>query len=168
MTITETSAQRYERLAGEQYQLHRIEPEKRTPEQAARVSAVRSELLEIVATAPDGYCLPKLADDLVTLAQAHGWQTLAQWTPPGYSGEPYVTVQVGRLISPAERESYRGDRWAYKLTWHSRNCPAGKVRLFGQGTAVTPDDPSGRAGAPSVRAIRAVIAAHPAPAAVES
>jgi hypothetical protein len=156
-------AARYARLDAEFSALQRIHPDQRTAEQAARGAAVLAELLEIVATPPPGYGLPALAAGLVAHAEAHGWQTLVQWTRPDYDGEPFVTVQVGRALTAEEREHHHGDRWTYRLTWHSRGCPPGRVRLFGQGSAITPDEPSGRSPAPSVKAVRAVIEAHPAP-----
>lgn len=142
--IVETLEQEYNRLASE-----------RTSEAVRRVR-------EIVAIPPQGYQLPKSAADLIAHAEAHGWMSLVQWTPPGYEGEPFVTVQVGRRLVEGEMPDARGSKWIYKLTWHSRDCAAGKVRLFGCGHSVTPDHPAGT-DAPSVKSIRATIEQHPAP-----
>lgn len=48
----------------------------------------------------------------------------------------------------------------HRLSWHSRGCPPGRLRLYGV-TATTPDHPTWHDG-PSLRAIREVITAHPA------
>ncbi|MFK8850437.1 hypothetical protein [Streptomyces sp. Ac-502] len=54
--------------------------------------------------------------------------------------------------------------WLYELTYHSRGCPVGKVKRFGAGRGLTPDKaPGEHPPAPSLKAIRAVISAHPAP-----
>jgi hypothetical protein len=162
-TTTElTLVERYRRLDFEHYTLRRVEPDERTADQRARLVAVHHELREILAAPPAGYELPKAATDLLAFAEAHGWMAQAQWTSPEYDGEPYVSVQVARRVTEAERDQYRGDRWSYQLTWHSRDCAAGKVRRFGSGTAITPGSPSTH-DAPSVKAIRAVIEANPAP-----
>lgn len=163
----ETPAQRYHHLDFELYTLRRIEPGERTEDQLARMRVVAGELREILATPPAGYELPKAATDLMTFVEAHGWMAQAQWTSPEYEGEPYVRVQVARRVGESERELYRGDRWSYQLTWHSRDCAPGKVRRFGSGTAVTPESPNTH-DAPSVKAIRAVVEANPAPVVVES
>lgn len=163
-TATETLAAEYNRLTGEDAELSAAVRKvgAATPEQAERQREIRTRLRELHATPPDGYALPKLAADLVEHAEAHGWTTRAQWTALGYVGEPYVTVQVGRLVAEADGYLGLGDRWTYSLTWHSRDCAPGKVRLFGSGIAVTPANP-GSHSAPSVKAIRAVIEQHPAP-----
>lgn len=160
MNHTETDVQRLDQLDRELHSLRRIHPEERTDEQRERMRAVAKELTELLSIPPAGYSLPKAAEDLMSYAQAHGWSTEALWTALGYDGEPSVRVRVGRQLTGEERDEHRGDRWVYELTWHSRDCAPGKVRRFGQGTAVTPDDPATR-GCPSLKAIREVIAAHP-------
>lgn len=125
----------------------------------------KSSMEEVLSTPPEGYSVPKAVTDLLTHAKAHGWLTAARWTSPTYEGEPFLTVQVGRLVTDEERDDYRGDRWLFSLTWHSRDCAPGKVKRFGQGTAVTPDHPSTHY-APSVKAIRETIATHPVAVAV--
>ena len=161
-TTTETLGQEYNRLLGEQAQLSAAA--RRTgsisPQDKQRHSEVTRRIREILTTPPQGYELPKLAADLVAHAEAHGWLSLVQWTPPDYPGEPFVSVQVGRRLQEGEMPDARGDKWVYKLTWHSRGCAVGKVRLFVRGTAATPDSPAD-SDAPSVKEIRAVIAANP-------
>lgn len=163
-TATETLAAEFERLSYERYELIKqlSAPGGDTPASRERMRVVSQRMREITATPPDGYSLPKQAADLVAHAEAHGWTTRVQWTAPGYSGEPYVTVQVGRLVTGADGYVGTGDRWTYERTWHSRDCAPGKVRLFGQGVATTPDHPAHH-NAPSVKGIMAVITAHPAP-----
>ncbi|KUN16472.1 hypothetical protein AQJ23_45180 [Streptomyces antibioticus] len=160
MTNTETDVQRYDRLSTEFRSLRRVHPDERTDEQRERMRDVARELTELLSLPPAGYSLPKAAADLMAYAKAHGWSTEALWTALGYGGEPFVNVRVGRLLTGEERDGHRGDRWVYELTWHSRDCAPGKVRRFGQGTAVTPDEPATR-GCPSLKAIRAIIAANP-------
>lgn len=135
-----------------------------TPEQRQRHREIQRRLAEIAATPPDGYELPKLAADLVEFAKGRGWLTLVQWTPPDYSGEPYVTVEVGRKLNGAEAAQHRSDTFHYQITWHSRDCEPGRLRKFG-GCAKTPDSPQWH-DVPSVRKIRETIAANPAPDAV--
>lgn len=117
---------------------------------------------ETPTESPDGYSLPKAAADLITHAHAYGWIAEAYWTPADSAGDPFVQVQVGRLLTEAERKKYRGPYWLYALTWHSRDCPPGRLRRFGTGTASTPDSPATHS-APSVKRIREIIAANPAP-----
>lgn len=154
---SETVAEEYSRLVGEQHELSAAARRNDgLPEEGKqRFREVAQRLREILAIPPDGYTLP---------AEAHGWVALAQWTSLGYVGDPFVTVQVGRLVTEADGYLGLGDRWKYNLTWHSRGCAPGKVRLFGSGIAVTPANPGG-GYAPSVKAIRAVIEQHPAPGA---
>ncbi|MFK4187263.1 hypothetical protein ACI2L4_25115 [Streptomyces sparsogenes] len=161
MTIAceETAVERYNRLYDELQTLRRIEPAQRTKEHSDRYKAVSAELLAILAIAPEGYTLPKAAADLIAHAEAHGWKTMVQWTHPGWEEEKYVMVRVGREVDEAEREQFRGDGWFYKLTWHSRGCAPGRLRLFGSGLAETPDNPATH-DAPSVRRIRAIITEH--------
>jgi hypothetical protein len=163
--VTETQAQERERLTYEQRELGKTIREGGTaPEARERLRAVTLRLREIAATAPPGYALPKAAADLAAHAEAHGWMALVQWTPPAYSGEPYVSVQVGRLVTEADGYLGLGDRWKFEVSWHSRGCAPGKVRMFGNGHAVTPANPGG-GYAPSVKTIRAVIEQHSAPSA---
>jgi hypothetical protein len=136
-----------------------------TPEQKQRHREIQKRLAEIAAIPPDGYELPKLAVDLMEFAEERGWKARAQWTALGYDGEPYVTVEVGRMLGEAEAAKHRGSTFHYQITWHSRDCEPGKVRKFGAGLAKTPDHPQWH-DAPSVRKIRETIAANPAPDAV--
>lgn len=163
-TTTETPAAEFQRLSYERYELIKqiSTPGGGTPQARERMRAVARRMAEITATPPEGYALPKAASDLVAYAEAHGWRALVQWTAPGYPGEPYVTVQVGRLVTEADGYVGTGDQWVYKRTWHSRGCAPGKVRLFGQGIASTPGHPAHH-DAPSVKGIKAVISAYPAP-----
>ncbi|MCX4912885.1 hypothetical protein [Streptomyces sp. NBC_00687] len=136
-----------------------------TPEQKQRHREIQRRLAEIVAIPPDGYALPKIVADLMEFARERGWKTLVQWTAPGYDDDPFVTVEVGRKLTEQEAKVYRSDTFHFRLTWHSRDCEPGKVKKFGSGTAQTPDHPQWRDG-PSVRKIREIIHAHPAPDAV--
>ncbi|MFD1832429.1 hypothetical protein ACFSJS_22680 [Streptomyces desertarenae] len=160
----ETLRQEYERLCDAQAAVESIARRggEIAPEIRQQYTATAARLREILAVPPDGYTLPRAAADLVAHAAAHGWQTLVQWTPPGWDGEPYVRVQVGRRLTAEEAADHPAGVYLYELTWHSRDCPPGRLRRFGSGLARTPDRPAAH-GAPSVRAIRAVIAAHPAP-----
>jgi hypothetical protein len=170
-TATETLEQEYDRLADEQAE---ISARRRTtgassPEDVARYVVVTRRLREILTTPPTGYGLPKPLAELVAYAEAHGWLTLVQWTPPGWADEVFVKTQVGRRLTEAEQQAgdYYSDRWLFELTYHSRDCAPGAVRKFGPGGGYTPDRRAAeRAPAPSLKAIRAVIAAHPAPEAV--
>jgi hypothetical protein len=161
----ETPAQRYERLDAALCTLGKVHPNERTEEQREQLRELKASMEELLSTPPEGYAVPKAVTDLLAHATAHGWRTSAVWTALGYEGEPFLRVQVGRLVSEDDREDYRGDRWVYSLTWHSRGCAQGKVKRFGQGTAVTPDQPATHY-APSVKAIRETIAAHPVAVAV--
>ncbi|MGA5130827.1 hypothetical protein ACPCTO_13560 [Streptomyces olivoreticuli] len=116
--------------------------------------------------APDGYALPKAAADLVAHATAHGWLSRVGWAAD-ISNAPLVHVAVGRRMTPDEQEQAEdrgeyGDRWCYELTWHSRDCAPGRLRLFGRPLAHTPEQPRWHDG-PSVKGIRQVIADNPAP-----
>ena len=147
----------YEQLATEYQALRHIQPRDRTDKDRHRLTELTAELRALLATPPHGYTLPTTAADLITHAHAHGWDAWAQWAPDGgTSGGPFVTVHTGRVRSAAD-----GDRWHYQITWHSRDCPPGRVRLF-SGLASTPDHPASH-DAPSVKDIRAVITANPAP-----
>lgn len=160
MSTTVALADEYSGLYAEQQILLRVR--NRSPEQDARLDAVTTRLLQIVAVPPDGYTVPAAAVQLLAHAEANGWQSLGQWTPPGRD-EPFYTVHVGRVLRPGEMPDARSDRWKYQLTWHSRGCPPGRVRLFGRILGATPTSPALHE-APSVRAVRDVITAHPAPA----
>lgn len=165
-TATETLAREYSRLTHEQYELGKaLHAEQDTPETRDELRAVTARLREIRAIPPTGYELPKMAADLVAHAEAHGWLSMVQWTPPNYVDDPFVTVQVGRRVAEADGHLGLGNCWKYQLTWSSRDCAPGKVRLWRKGLAETPANP-GTHDAPSVKAIRAVIEQHPAPEAV--
>ncbi|MEV4440433.1 hypothetical protein AB0K09_15690 [Streptomyces sp. NPDC049577] len=157
----ESLDERYDRLYAEYRRLLHVPWHDRTEADRERLLAVRRQLQAIRATPPDGYTLPAAAAGLIAHAHTHGWLADASWRDSS-SGEPSVTVQVGRRLTPAEQEHYLGLHWLYRLAWHSRGCTPGGLRLFGQGTAQTPDHPAAHS-APSVRQIREVIAAHPAP-----
>lgn len=141
--------------------MHTLLRQDATDESRARLAEVTDRIKQIVAVPPAGYSMPKAAADLLAHAEANGWETLHQWTQPSYTGEPYLSVQLRRNLTAVERADTRGDCWKYKLTWHSRGCTPGRVRLFGSGLAATPDSPAWH-DAPSVKGIRAVITAHPA------
>lgn len=162
-TTTETLTEERDRLDAELAELRRAVLDAggvTTPEQDERYAAVRARLREIAAIPPEGYRLPSAAAGLISHAEAHGWLALAQWARDSASN-PFVTVQVGRKLTEAEATEHRGDTWLFKFTWHSRDCPPCRLRLFGTGTAKTPDEPWTH-DAPSVKGVRAVIAEHPA------
>lgn len=166
-TTTETLTQEYTRLVHEQAELSAAARKAGaySEEGKQRFREMSRRIREVLTVPPQGYGLPKLATELVAHAEAHGWVSLMQWTPPDYEGEPFVTVQVGRQLRDGEMPDARGDKWIYKITWHSRGCVTGRVRLFGGTSAVTPESPA-YSGGPSVKAIRAVIERHPAPEAI--
>ena len=121
--------------------------------------------------APDGYTLPKQAADLATYAAAHGWLTRTIWVAGEGIDEPFVTVDVGRKLADVEdapvdpSDQYapvRGDRWAYRVTWHSRDAQPGKLKLFRRPGAVTPWRPAYHDG-PSVKGIMQIISRFPQP-----
>ncbi|WP_405620339.1 hypothetical protein [Streptomyces sp. NBC_00076] len=159
--VVETPEAESERLELVMSRLRRIHPSERTEEQRQELRDANARLVALYSVPPEGYSTPKAVTDLLSFAESHGWATSATWTALGYAGEPFLNVKVGHLVPEEERENYRGDRWVYSLTWHSRDCAPGKTRRFGQGTAVTPDNPATH-GAPSVKAIRDVIAKNPA------
>lgn len=163
---TETLAQEYNRLIDERadHQAAARKAGAMSPDGSEALRSIGRRLMEILAIPPQGYTLPKAIEDLVAHAEAHGWISMIQWTYPGYEGEPYVGVQVARKAADAES---RGDVWHYKLTWHSRDCAPGKLKRFGGALAATPDSPQW-SDAPSMKAIRAVIEQHPAPAVMAS
>lgn len=146
---------RYERL--------RHIGQQRTAAEQGEFERQQARLREILAVPPDGYSLPAVGQRLIDDARTAGWTARAFWTSPGYEGEPSVTVVVGRVITEGEQRCGGGDHWRYSITWHSRDCAPGKVRLFGRVLAKTPWRP-GDHEVGSVKAVREVIAAHPAPA----
>lgn len=159
----ETPAAEYRRLYADHMTLRRLGGA-RTARQTARLALLDARLRAITATPPDGYALPAAAVQLIAHARAHGWQAEAYWAPPDDDGEgdPFVRVQVGRVMAPGELADARGNTWRYEAVWHSRGCPPGRLRLFGRMLARTPQHPATH-DAPSVRAVREAIAAHPAP-----
>lgn len=124
----------------------------RTVGQQQRIKELTAGMREIEATAPDGYVLPKVAADLIALAEANGWLTGVRWSEDT-GGSPFVDVQVGHRAAD-------GRAWTYRLTWQNRDLPPGRMR-FARGIASTPPQ-LGWMPAPSVKAIREVIAANPA------
>lgn len=166
-TIAEPATAHYDRVSAEFAALRHVHPDERTDEQRQRLATLSVELSAILAQPPAGYELPRIATDLMAHAEAHGWTAGVQWTQPSYSGEPFAVVEVGRKLDGLERDQHRGDRWRYRLTWHSRDCVPGKVKLFRSGLARTPGNPADH-DAPSVKTIRAVIEANPGPDAVRS
>jgi hypothetical protein len=161
---TETPAEQYARLYDQHYRLRRIQPEDRTPADYQAMTALAGQIAAILAQPPAGYTLPATAQRLIDHAHAHGWQGLTQWYPaPGQDedAQRFVQVCVGRYCTPAELAAagyQAARRWQYVLTWHSRDCPPGRLRLFGQGLAETPDRPAVHK-APSITAITAIITA---------
>lgn len=158
-----------ERLAAIRRQLARgsePEPVAEALEQERRTLGRRLEA--IMALAAPGYALPRAAGQLVSRAREYGWLSRVVWTSVrnGHVDEPFVTVGLARVLTEAEQDSgaYRGDRWRYRLTWHSCDCPVGRLRLFSS-LAWTPDHPGWGPG-PSLKAVRAVMSAHPAPSVV--
>lgn len=161
-TPAETPAARYARLYDQHYHYRRIRPEDRTPADYQAMAKLADQIAAILATPPAGYTLPAAAQRLIDHAHAHGWQGHIQWYPPpgqDQDAEPLVRVCVGRYCTPTEHDR-SGTKWQYVLTWHSRDCPPGRLRLFGQGLAETPDHPATH-GAPSITAITNIITAHP-------
>ncbi|MFC8447596.1 hypothetical protein [Kitasatospora sp. NPDC057223] len=124
----------------------------RTTDQQQRIADLTAEMRTIEATAPDGYALPKPAADLLALAKANRWLTAARWSEDS-GGNPFVDIQVAHRVPG-------GSSWAYRLTWWTRDLTPGRMR-YARGVASTPQQP-GWTTAPSVRAIREVIAANPA------
>ncbi|MFG2847470.1 hypothetical protein ACGF12_30520 [Kitasatospora sp. NPDC048296] len=130
----------------------------RSAEESARLVEVRARLVELLAVPPAGYEAPEAGRRLVEHARAHGWLALEQWAQAS-DGAPYYTVQVGRAAGDEEGRRI-GLRWKFQRTWHSWGAAPGRVRLFGSGTAQTPEAPRAH-DAPSVRRIREVIGANP-------
>lgn len=157
----ETTQSRYQRLLDQHFTLRNIHPDERTEDDRAALRDTYEEIRVIVSAPPEGYNLPAVATDLINHAGAHGWGSNVQWTPPGYDEDPYVIVLVGRRVADSDRNSHRGDRWVYKLVWRSRGCAPGRLRLA-EKLANTPDSGAAVTGpAPSIEAIRKVIAQHP-------
>jgi len=127
--------------------------------------ALHRRLEAIAALAAPGYTLPRAAGQLVKRARECGWRSRVVWTSvrTGHAGEPFVTLRVSRVLTEVELEEgeYRGDRWYFRLVWHSRDCPAGRLRLFSC-LASTPDHP-GWAPGPSLKGVSGVMSAHPGP-----
>lgn len=165
----ETLEQEYDRLLDERAAIISAAKAAGSTSDQAReqMTAVMDRIRDILAIPPAGYTLPPQAAKLIAHAHAHGWQGEAQWTPPGWERqdlEPFVLVKVGRWMEPGELEYSRSDMWLYKLTWHSRDCPPGKLRLSGSGLCRTPEYPAAEThDAPSIKAITAVITQHPGP-----
>lgn len=140
------------RLNYERYDLSKIRPEERDDAWTRRAAEVSAELQELLAIPPDDWQLPKAAAALLAHATTHGWTTATSWgTRP--DGDPMVRVQFGRP---------RGDGfdWRYQLTWVASGSGT-SMRRLSAGLQQTPAAPGWRP-APSLAAIRAVIAANPA------
>ncbi|SRR6266568_3825358 len=109
---------------------------------------------------------PKAAVELVEHAIAAGWKTALEWGEDS-AGEPFLSVQ----LAIAEPYHY------FRLCWHSRgqlarvdpaeeftrDVSAARLRLFSK-LLTTRGAGAPAADAPSVTAIRQIIAAHPATA----
>ncbi|MER5352524.1 hypothetical protein ABT093_19605 [Kitasatospora sp. NPDC002551] len=145
-----------EALSAEFQTLRRVR--ERSPEEEARLKAVRGRLVELLAVPPAGYEAPEAGRRLVEHARAHGWLALEQWGQAS-DGAPFYTVQVGRAAEDEEGRRI-GLGWEFRRTWHSRGAAPGRVRLFGSGTAQTPEVPRTH-DAPSVQRIRELITAYP-------
>ncbi|MFD4397232.1 hypothetical protein [Kitasatospora sp. NPDC058478] len=156
---TPAVAARIEELFLAVHELRRIHPDNRTDaDRRNHVEFIR-ELEPLLALPPAGYALPKAATRLIDHAKANGWKPYVQWFCQADDG-PWVTVQVSRLLAPAEAAHRRSNRWTYSISWHSRYCAPGRVRLFGRVLARTPDHPVTHY-VPSLKAVRAVITANP-------
>lgn len=78
------------------------------------------DLVKLADDAPFGRLeIPKAAINLIRTADANGWDVGAGWGT-SMSDEPFLTVAVRRT----DPEIYA------KLTWHTRDLEAGKLRLF--------------------------------------
>lgn len=105
---------------------------------------------------PDGYAVPGIVADLLAHAEAHGWRYVVSWSLPE-GGGARLAMEIGRNIVPADGPA-RGTRWRYRLAW---GLPEpGLASRIRAGLAKTPDSPQWH-DAPSVKAIREVIAANP-------
>ncbi|MFM9452213.1 hypothetical protein [Streptomyces europaeiscabiei] len=109
---------------------------------------------KLASITPDGYDVPKIVAELIAHAATNGWRTALAWTPR--EDDMHLAVHVGRETTPADGAT-RG--WYYKLAW---SCVPGSARKAGTGLARTPDRPQWHDG-PSVKSLRHIIAAHPAP-----
>lgn len=117
-------------------------------EQHARDVTERRLRAGIVDRAPEGYALPKPVADLFALAETNGWTTQQAWAPR--DGGFVLSVRMSRAAD--------GDRrWQYDLSYF---VAPGVARRTSFGLSVTPDRP-GPHDTPSLKAIRAVIAANP-------
>jgi hypothetical protein len=110
---------------------------------------------------------PKAAVELVEHAIAAGWKTALEWAEDS-EGEPFLSVH----LAIAEPYHY------FRLCWHSRgqlprvdpeqeptrDVSGARLRLFSK-SLTTRGAGAPAAEAPSVKAIRQTIAAHPATAA---
>ncbi|MFC5911484.1 hypothetical protein [Streptacidiphilus monticola] len=130
------------------------------PSEATTRRTAMTPTQPVPTTPPDGYTIPPQVARLVEHARTHGWRTLLQWDTES-AEVPFLTVQVGRR---AGADDGPGPYWWYRLTWHNRDLPHGRLRLFRSGIAHTPTQPKAH-DAPSIRAIHEVITAHPLPAA---
>lgn len=107
---------------------------------------------------PEEYVIPKAAVRLMEHAEAHGWTVRSAWAADT-GGSPHFTLALGRLLAGPELAMWRGDRWEYRITWHSRGLPARCMRLFG-GWEITPGHPSA-SNLPSLTKVQEVISNHP-------
>lgn len=112
---------------------------------------------------------PKAAVELVAQARAAGWKTLLQWGEDS-AGEPFLSVELG-IAEPFHH---------YQLSWHSRgqldraelgeefarDVSRARLRLFSK-LVTTRGSGAPAIDAPSLKAIRQTIAAHPAQRAAE-
>lgn len=109
--------------------------------------------------------LPAKAQELLNLAEDHGWIFTASWHTNGWD-EQFVNVIVGRSLAARERDAYRsdgyhGNGWAFTLTWHSRDAAPGKLRLFRKALGRTPEHP--QYADYTLKYVRSIITDHPDP-----
>lgn len=118
-----------------------------------RVRDVTRNHLErgITFAPPEGHRLPKIAADLFALAEDNGWTTVQMWIPreDGF----VIKVRVSRAGDDA------GLPWQYDLDWFVAPGVARRTRF---GLSRTPDRPAAH-DTPSIKAIRAAIAANSVP-----
>jgi hypothetical protein len=111
---------------------------------------ITQRLLEsgVTFTPPVGYALPKPVAELFALAEANGWTTAQAWGPrdDGF----VLNIRVGRAAD-------EGRRWQYDLSYF---VAPGVARRTSFGLCVTPDR-RGPHDTPSLKAVRAAIAANP-------
>ncbi|MFI8085954.1 hypothetical protein ACIF6L_34830 [Kitasatospora sp. NPDC086009] len=162
-TRTDADSIEISRLSHEHVRLRRLPADARThPLYGDRLTRVTRRLLVLMERPPAGYTLPRAAADLLACAYLSGWDSQHAWTvEPGV--EPHVKVIVRRVLTREEAAERRMDRWTYELCWHSRGCAPGRVRLFGQITARTPDSPVIHTVA-SIRHVRRAILSNSIPA----